>query len=248
MKADVLPVGDHSTFVERSIAWHPVLPAFVPEPIVGLVGTLLASDIASLRYEASREDVDGCCDHAMVQCEAVEIAVERYLPLACDLRMKNVWQELTRKSNGTFLRPARNGDQDAALVELFTIAYGCRTAQQRETTTTRKQAEQERDRLLAQADELDRYATALGWGHDRKLEEAARTCRDRAHKTYTARAVMAHSRPHDGRARWVVLTLAGAFQRLFDSQMSGLTATIASVILDREIAPRKVRQWWDSRN
>ena len=50
-------------------------------------------------------------------------------------------------------------------------------------------------------------------------------------------------RRHDGRARWVALTIADTFRILFGKPMYGLTATIASVILDREIEPRTVQQW-----
>jgi hypothetical protein len=212
VKADVEPATpalDH----DQKAAWQLVLPASVPKPIVGLVRSLHADKIASLRYEASREDVDGCYDYAMVQCEAAEIAAEYYLPFACDPRMETVWHELTRKSGGTFYHPARGGDQDAALVELFMTAVGCRTHQRNEATTTRKQAEQERDRWLAKADELKR--DAMGFFIDSLvLMKAARAYRDHANKVYAASSAMAHSRLHDGRARWVVLIIAYAFQRV----------------------------------
>jgi hypothetical protein len=182
MKADVKPATP---------AWQLPLPSGVPEPIARLVEKMHADNIASLQYEASREDVDGWFDYAMVQYEAAEIAEERYLPLACDPRMANVWRELTRQRNGIFLHPARSGDQDVALVELFVTAVRCRSWRDK-ATSTRKQAEQERDRWLAKADELDRDAVTMGFFIDSLvLVKAAQTYRDHADRIYAAGIAMA---------------------------------------------------------
>ena len=54
---------------------------------------------------------------------------------------------------------------------------------------------------------------------------------------------MALERKHDGRARWVALTIGNTFRTLFGKPMYGLTATITSVVLGREIKLRTVRQW-----
>ena len=43
--------------------------------------------------------------------------------------------------------------------------------------------------------------------------------------------------------RWVALTIGNTFRTLFGSPMYGLTATITSVVLGREIELRTVRQW-----
>jgi hypothetical protein len=243
MKADVKPA--------RAV-WQLDIPSDVPEPIVQRVMTLRADDIASLRYEASRENIDGYYDYALVQYEAAEIA-ERYLPIATDPRMETVWHELTRKSGGAFYYPARSGDQDAALVDMFMTAVGCRSIWRDKATSTRKQAEQERDRWLVKADELERDAATMGFGPFWELTEAARTYRDHADKVYTAGIAMASKYRQDGRARWVVLRIADTCQRLFDSPrygpsaMYGTTATIASVVLRRKISKRRVQQWWNGR-
>src|SRR5262249_47656049 len=50
-------------------------------------------------------------------------------------------------------------------------------------------------------------------------------------------------RKHDGRGRWVALTISGKFRELFDSPMYGLTATVTSVVLGREIGTSTVRLW-----
>jgi hypothetical protein len=233
MKADVLSPAPSRL----------AIPSWVPEPIAQLVRTMRADDIASLRWESLREGVQP--NNAMVLDEAAEIA-DRYLPLACDPRMQNVWRELTRKKDGAFLRTARNGDQDTALVELLITAVGCRIWRN-EATTTRKQAEQERDRWLALADELDRHATTLDSKYLHTLMVAAQAYRDQADKVYTASSVMALKHKHDGRARWVVLTIADACQRLFSLPMYGTTATIASIVLGCDITSRRVQQWWNGR-
>ena len=54
---------------------------------------------------------------------------------------------------------------------------------------------------------------------------------------------MALERKHDGRARWVALTIGNKLHALFGLSMYGLTTTITSVVLGREIELRTVRQW-----
>ena len=126
------------------------------------------------------------------------------------------------------------------MLELFKAALECRS-QYRETTT-RRQAEQKRDRLLAKADMLKIDAVLMLSGGE-KLEAAAQVYRDRASKIYTASLATALERKHDGRGRWVAITISSKFCELFDSPMYGLTATITSVILSRKISLRTVRQW-----
>ena len=165
----------------------------------------------------------------------------RYLPLACDPRMEGVWQELSKHgSNGGFLHPAIGIDQDAALLELFDTALACRKLPG--ATTTRRQAELGRDRWLAKAGEL-RDDAASSW------RRPARWCLERYRKlrmqpgptkTTPARSTrpaleMALERKHDGQARWVALTIGNKFRVLFGKSMYGLTATIISVVLGREI-------------
>ena len=52
---------------------------------------------------------------------------------------------------------------------------------------------------------------------------------------------MALERKHDGRGRWVALTIGDKFRALFGKPMYGLTTTITSVVLGREIESRTVR-------
>ena len=120
-----------------------------------------------------------------------------------------------------------------------------------ESTTTQRAAELERDRYLAKADELRDDAimmlaqSPLDECQERyqKLVDAAQAYEDYAGEIYAASMPMALERAHDGRARWVALTIGNTFRTLFGSPMYGLTATIASVVLGREIEPRTVRQW-----
>jgi hypothetical protein len=50
-------------------------------------------------------------------------------------------------------------------------------------------------------------------------------------------------RKHDGRARGVALTIANKTHELFGRPMYGLTSTITSVVLGREVTRRRIRQW-----
>ena len=190
--------------------------------------------------------------------------------LACDPRMKGVWRQLSRHArNGAFFHPARRplsastaeDRQNAAMLKLFSVACGCQELDG-EMTMTRGQAEQKRNCFLAKAEELktdalmmrrqprlsdelvDVGAAYAGYASNearyQTLLAAAQACEDYASEISLATAL---ERRHDGRARWVALTIADTFRILFGKPMYGLTATIASVILDREIEPRTVQQW-----
>ena len=144
-------------------------------------------------------------------------------------------------------------DQDEALFELFDTAVMCRKLPG--ATTTRRQAELGRDRWLAKAGELRDDARILmaSSPHDlclqryRKLEDAAQVCEDYARELYAASfGEMALERRHDGRARWVALTIGNKLHALFGLSMYGLTTTITSVVLGREVELRTVRQWLPS--
>jgi hypothetical protein len=187
-----------------------------------------------------------------------------YLSLACDPRMKSVWRELSKqRRNGGFLHPAADKDelttqhggrrlktapsskvnpkarQDAAMLELFKAALECRSRYSE--TTTQRQAEQKRNQLLAKADML-KIDAALMWScGGEKLEAAAQVYRDRASVIYAASLATALKRKHDGRGRWVAITISSKFCELFGSPMHGLTAAITSVILGRKVTPRTAR-------
>jgi hypothetical protein len=185
--------------------------------------------------------------------------------LICDPRMKSVWRQLSRPArNGAFLYPARQGQQGAAMLQLFNVAYSCQELDG-EMTMTRGQAEQKRNCFLAKAEELktdalmmrrqprlsdelvDEAAAYAGYASNearyQTLLAAAQAYEDYASEISLATAL---ERRHDGRARWVALTIADTFRTLFGKPMYGLTATIASVILGREIELRTVRQWCDN--
>jgi hypothetical protein len=70
-----------------------------------------------------------------------------------------------------------------------------------------------------------------------ELFKAALECRSRYRKP------TALERNHDGRGRWVAITISSKFCEIFDSPMYGLTATITTVVLGRKIKSRTVRQW-----
>jgi hypothetical protein len=188
---------------------------------------------------------------------------EEYRPLVCDPRMRGVWRELSRpQRNGTFLHPARaplvakaKERQEAAMVELFDTALECQRS--REATTTRGKAERQRSRYLSKAEELWRDAMTMSrqtlpfagiltnqrrYELSRRLEDAADAYKEYAQALHTAKFFMPE-RGHDGRGHHVALTIGNKFCALFGSPMYGLTATITSIVLGREIDPRTVRQW-----
>jgi hypothetical protein len=199
------------------------------------------------------------------------------IELACDPQMCGVWQELyRRRADGTtFLYPARDAwwerrrymggllpagalaaadaseRQDEALLELLDTMLACKLLPL--TTTTRRAAEQERERYLAMADELELAAITMRENPDcsvdqrherwRRLKEAAKICTDYAHETHVAAIRTALDHKHDGRVRWVALSIANKLHELFGSPMYSLTATITSVVLGRTVPPRRVRHW-----
>ena len=219
------------------------IPSWVPDVIAQHVGARYAADVAWVYRETFRESgyfgldhfgldraddlPDGYLDALLRDDVAlregiVDLARDdladttgRYLPLACDRRMKGVWRELSsHNSNGGFLHPAIGIDQDAAMLELFDTAVMCRKLPG--ATTTRRQAELGRDRWLAKAGELRDDARIIMASSPldtclqryRKLEDAAQVCEDYARELYAASfGEMALERRHDGRARWVALTI-----------------------------------------
>jgi len=147
------------------------------------------------------------------------------------------------------------------MLKLFSVACGCQE-HYGEMTMTRGEAKQKRNCFLAKAEELGTDALMMR-GQPRLSDElvdvgaayagyASNEARyqtllaaAQAYKDYASEIslVTALERRHDGRARWVVLTVADTFRILFGKPMYGLTATITSVILGRTIATRTVQQW-----
>ena len=189
-----------------------------------------------------------------------------------DPRMRNVWGVLSRRRNGTFERPASasiwlasisgaNAEerQGEAMAELF--HYVVMVSIYPGSITTRSKAEQKRHRFLAKAEELRTDAerwlrevpptTPFGVFMDlpdawcyRRLVDASQAYEEIAAKTYAADMWLACDRARaDGDVQWVALAVADKFRALFGSPMYGLTATIASVVLGREIDSHTVRHW-----
>jgi len=235
------------------------IPSWVPAPVARSIRTKYAEYVHELaglaRYALPDEGRD-----------FLVYVMELLLPVVCDPRMRSIWRELYRpRRNGTFLHPARDAwwerrmlflqpaggpsaadardRQDEAAIELFdAAALACQ--QLLGATTTRREAEQQRDRYLAKARELERDALTMVANPEwRRLWEAAKTYRDYARETCEPAIRMAAGRNHDGRARWVALTIANKFHELFRSPMYRLTATITSVVLGRTVTSSRIRQW-----
>jgi hypothetical protein len=262
MKADVFPVLPGLG-----------IPSWVPEPIAQCARTKHAAAVDWV-YEGAlkesgyfddyfdmpfddvprewideliRDDVARANVADQIGDELADITAQ-YLPLACDPRMKQVWRELSRQSNGAFLNPARVASQDAAMLEVFKVALACQ--QERGSTMTRGELEQRRDRYLAKAAELRDDAFTMLGGNDGmkrllKLCDVARVYEDRANEINAASIKTSLKRKHDGQGRWVAVAISDTFCRLFGSPMYGLTATITSVILGRDIDSSTVRYWCD---
>jgi len=247
------------------------IPAWVPKPVAQSIRAKYAADVDWAYRAALKEsgDYSGPDEHlaaiarqddvrrafADVVRDDVADITERYLPF-CDRRMEGVWRELSRQRNGAFLHPAK--DRQAALVELFETALLCQETRRGATMTT-GQVEDQRSRYLAKAEELESDASAIMAtpGARRQTErhrqtkrylrllDAADVYKEYAAERYWADSLTSLERAHDGRARWVALTIGHKFRELFGSPMYGLTATITSVVLRRTVEPRTVRQWCD---
>ena len=131
------------------------------------------------------------------------------------------------------------------MLALFNVAFECQQNRHGETKK-RDEIEQQRNHYLAKAKELRddaRMISDLSFDMKRclALETAAQAYEDHANEGYATGSATALERQHDGRPRWVILTLIDAVRAQFGSPMYGLTATIASVILGREITPRRVQ-------
>ena len=135
------------------------------------------------------------------------------------------------------------------MLELFNVAFRCQQKRHGETTTWGA-IEQRRDSYLAKAKELradGKMMASSDWPSGMKrslaLMDAAQALEDHAREVYAANFAMAFDRKRDSRARWVALTIGNTFLTQFGSPMYGLTTTITSVVLGREIKLRTVRQW-----
>jgi len=242
------------------------IPAWVPNPIAQSARAQYAAEVRRTYARAIKEfgppEDDSDCDTLAereevrvyyvedVRDDLAEIA-KNYRPLVSDPRMRSVWRELSRRRNGGFLHPACAPlTQEAALIEVFDLVLECR--KQSWIATTRGEIEEQRCHFLARAEKLEDDAMTMMaqpllpfeqrgafW---QKLNHAAGACKEYAHALEAAKCSILE-REHDSPARQLALTISDKFRALFGSPMYGLTATIASVVLDREIDPRTVRRW-----
>jgi hypothetical protein len=154
--------------------------------------------------------------------------------------------------------------QDVAMANLLraSLAYAIQSG----TTLTRQQAEDDCRRYLAMARQLRTDASRLQlWidpqitsDSDRRRLLASAASAARVYELVAARIAnklessdptspylpIIRKRSHrDAADQWLALAITGECRWLFGSPLYGVTAIIMSVILDREIAPRAVRQW-----
>ena len=184
------------------------------------------------------------------------------LRLTCDPRMRGVWRELSRRHRGgAFIHPAKiegvtaDERQSAAMMELFRRVWLSKLLPN--VVVTRRAAEQNHRELMKKAKDLtDTAATLLARGLERggkaathsgrflRPMDAVRVLEEYAGETrdFEMRTAVDRGRGEE-RARWFVLTIADAAKTLFGSPLYGLTATIASIAMEREIEPQTVRQW-----
>jgi hypothetical protein len=192
--------------------------------------------------------------------------------LVCDKRMRRVWHELSRRRrDGEFMRPARGSylerDKDTWQSEAMALLF-CQSAfkallSQREEVVTCQKAEQRHKELLDKAKQLraDAYELFLQGIYRsplsssrlsycdleqrlRDLDHAAQILESYASENLAFEMTTALKRDRgDGDIRWTALGLAETCRILFGSPLYGVTATIVSVALGRDIKARTLRQW-----
>jgi hypothetical protein len=153
--------------------------------------------------------------------------------------------------------------QDVAMANLLraSLAYAIQSG----TTLTRQQAEDDRRRYLAMARQLRTDASRLQlWidpqitSDDDRRRRLVAASAARVYELVAARIAkklessgptspylpIIRKRSHrDSGDQWLALAITRECRWLFGSPLYGVTAIIMSVILDRKIAPRAVRQW-----
>jgi hypothetical protein len=251
MKADAFSLEDDAPLR---------VPPWVPEPVAQA-----AHDIYAYWDVVNRRRMIACL-----------------VRLVSDERMRRVWYELARRHRGgTFMHPAATAPwsltvsaevevwpssskpdecQDVAMANLLRASLV--SAIQPWTTMTRQQAENDRRRYLAMAQQLRTDASHLQlWigppirpredrDRHRLLASAARAYETAAAQigykleSNSSGFPIIRKRGHRGSAeQWLAHAITGECRWMFGSPLYGVTAIVMSVILDREITPRAVRQW-----
>jgi hypothetical protein len=192
--------------------------------------------------------------------------------LVCDKRMRRVWHELSRRRrDGEFMYPATGSepekDKDTRQSEAMALLF-CQTAfmallSQTEGVVTCQKAEQRHKELLDKVKQLRADANGLFLQsiyrsplsssrfsyrnleqRHRDLDHAAQILESYAAENLIFEMKTALKRDRgDGDIRWTALGLAETCRILFGSPLYGVTATIVSVALGRDIKARTLRQW-----
>jgi hypothetical protein len=165
------------------------------------------------------------------------------LRLATDPRMRTVWKQLG-------YAPPLGNTPPSKLTHFFFVAYDC--AVHSRVVTTPEQLNQE----------AAKFSTVVNVGRPwigeqdaRKLDEIARTMRDRSRKLGADPPVaikdggrrppliVLKQRKDDADVRAYVLELSSVTYKLFRSILLGTVATAASVALQTTVTARQVQEW-----
>lgn len=186
--------------------------------------------------------------------------LDEVLPLFVnDPRMHRVWRELQRRRrDGKYLHPAlsfsprgpsldpdttdaeeRQGVAMASLLKTVLTSYATRPA----IPLTKAKAERVRNRHLEMARRLRSDAPKSG---ERRREFMAAAEFYEASAEEAGAAIPLSFERNYGHLidRWYTFAVAGACKELFGSPLYGITATIASVALGREVGVGAVRRWY----
>ena len=176
--------------------------------------------------------------------------------LVTDCRMQPAWAQLLKRrrkqyrSTEPFFHPAKPvwdipdntlERQHRAIGSLLFLAVNLAVDSAR--VMTRREVETVRRKALDDASKLRDVAKFLS-PPDPALEAADAREREAAlwGAAYSGPLVVQRDMG-DARARYFVILFASQCRQLFGSPLYGLTATVASVALGRQLTPRPVRQW-----
>jgi hypothetical protein len=256
MKADTFPPEDDAPYgVPLRI------PPWVPEPVAQA-----AHDAYTILGQYGDRDRAFTCLTRLVSDERMrrvwhELARrQRGGTFMYPAAMAPVWQPISEEAK--VWPPSSEPDKcnDVAMAELLRVSL--LGAIQPGTTLTRQQAEDDRRRYLAMARQLrtENASQLQMWlgpplkrrdiDRHRVLASAARTYEEAAARIAnklqgkSPKFPIIRKRDHgDSADQYLALRITGYCRGYFGSPLYGVTAIVMSVILDREITPRAVRQW-----
>jgi hypothetical protein len=257
-------VSEHSDGSYGDKAWGPVSEHSDDEDYIAYVLHLAAQDEVRAAYvDIVRDDLEG-----IAECYRSLVSDPRMRTVWHELSRQ--------RKGGGFLYPAlpqtaadANKRQAMAMVELIELARKCCYVA---APLTRAKAERLHRTYLAQAEALQATGIAIliqrpsaesdllsepvtiaalrakyhpNFEPAAKLFAAVETLKDYAHALHRGQPSLP-VRDRNARARLVALMMSHKFQALFGQPMYSQTATIVSVVLDRQIDPRTVRFWCTS--